>query len=152
MLSPQDLRGTLANDAAGRYGVAGCHSWHNRGVGNTQVFDSVDLKITVYHRHWVTSHLGGTALMPPAKGSIPDEVLQRRPFQIAGHHLSHNEWAKCGGVADLTAEFDTGHQGIKIVWLRQDIGLDLNGIERICSRQTQVAPTLGPDDAGVYPP
>src|SRR5260221_10276719 len=117
MIGSEYFSGAFADNDAGSHGVACRHARHNRGVGNTQVFDSVDLEIAVYHRQWVTSHLGGTALMPPAESSIADEVLQRRPVQVAGHHLSLNEWAKRGGVADLTAEFDTGHQGMKIVWL-----------------------------------
>src|ERR1700730_1809864 len=117
MIGSEYFYGAFADNDAGSHGIAGRHSWHNRGVGNTQVFDSIDLEVGVYDRHGVTPHLGGTALMPPAESSIADEVIQRRPVQVAGHHLSLNEWAKRGGVADLTAEFHTGHQGMKIVRL-----------------------------------
>src|SRR5260221_9849026 len=109
MIGSEYFSGAFADNDAGSHGVACRHARHNRGVGNTQVFDSVDLEIAVYHRQWVTSHLGGTALMPPAKGCIPDKVLQCAPFQVPGYHLSLNEWAKGGGVADLTAEFDPSH-------------------------------------------
>jgi hypothetical protein len=41
MRSPDDLCGTLADDDAGRHGVAGGHARHDRPIGDTQVFDSI---------------------------------------------------------------------------------------------------------------
>ena len=48
MIGFQYFSGALADNDAGSHGVACRHARHNRGVGNTQVFDSVDLEIAVY--------------------------------------------------------------------------------------------------------
>jgi hypothetical protein len=53
----------LANNDAGRHGVAGRYARHDRSIVNTQVLDSIDLELAVYHRHGITSHLGGARLM-----------------------------------------------------------------------------------------
>jgi hypothetical protein len=53
----------LVNDA-GSHGVAGCYAGHDGSIGNTQIFDSIELEIGVYDGHGVTPHFGGTRLMP----------------------------------------------------------------------------------------
>jgi hypothetical protein len=64
MLSPEELCGAFTNNDAGSHSVAGGYAGHDGSIGNTQVFNSVDLEVGVYHRHGITSHLGGTRLMP----------------------------------------------------------------------------------------
>jgi len=136
MGNPHDLCGTLANDDAWSHGVAGCHAWHDRPIRNTQIFDSIDFKIAINHGHGVSSHLGGTRLMPVGHGCIANEVFKLGTFQVSWHHLALDEWAKCGGVAYLAAEFHAGYRGLQIVWVTQTICLNLNGVERIGARQT----------------
>jgi len=43
--------------------------------------------------------------MPVSYDAIADEVLEFCALQISWHHLALGEVAKCGGVADLPAEF-----------------------------------------------
>jgi hypothetical protein len=45
MVDPQDLSGTLANDHTGSHGIAGGHARHDGSIGNTPVFDSIDLRL-----------------------------------------------------------------------------------------------------------
>src|SRR5260370_36867592 len=78
--------------------------------------------------------------MPIGNGGIPDKVFQFSIFQVAWHHLALGERTKRGGVAYLTAEFHAGYSGLHIIWVRQKIRLNLNGIERIGPRQTNTAP------------
>ncbi len=85
--------------------------------------------------------------MPIGNGGIPDKVFQFSIFQVAWHHLALGERTKRGGVAYLTAEFHAGYSGLHIIWVRQKIRLNLNGIERIGPRQTNTASAFRPYDA-----
>jgi hypothetical protein len=64
MLGPEDFCGTLADNDAGRRRIAGRYAGHNRSIGNTQLFNPVDFEVTIDYRHGITSHPGGTRLMP----------------------------------------------------------------------------------------
>src|SRR6266436_7336743 len=126
MLSPQNLCGAFADNDAGSHGVAGRHARHDRSIGNTQVFDSIDLEVGVYDQHGVTPHFGGTRLMPVGTSCIANECFKCRPFQIGRHHLALGERAKRSRVAYLAAKFHTDDRGSKIVWMGQRIFLDLD--------------------------
>ena len=69
-----------------------------------------------------------------------------RPFQIARHHLALGERAKRSRVADFPTKFQTDHRGLQIVGVRQRVFLDLDGVERIGSRQTDPTSALRPRD------
>src|ERR1700756_1571622 len=99
--SPQHLSSTLANDHTGSHCVAGCHARHDRAVSNTKVVDSIDFEMTIYDRHGVSAHLGGTGLMPIGHGGIPDEVVEVGALQITRHDFAFGEWLECHRVADL---------------------------------------------------
>jgi hypothetical protein len=118
MFQPQDLCGTLANDDAGSHRVAGCHAWHDGPIRDTKVCDTIDFEFAINHRHGVLAHLGGAGLVPVARGSIADKVLQFGTFQVAWYHLALSKRSKCGGVAYLAAEFHTGYRGLQVVWVR----------------------------------
>src|SRR5262249_15254105 len=75
VLIPYDLCRTLTDDHTGSHGIAGCHAWHDRSVGNAQVLDAVNFEITIHHRHFVTPHFGGGCLMPKAKRCVADVVF-----------------------------------------------------------------------------
>jgi hypothetical protein len=147
MLRPQDLGDTLANDDAGSHGVAGGHPWHDRAIRHTKVADSIDVQMAIHHRQGISAHLGRAGLMPVGYGGIADEAFELCPFQVAWHHLAPGEGAKRGGVADLSAQFHAGSDSLQIVWVRQKIGLNLDGVERIGPHQKDTASAFGPDDA-----
>ena len=64
MFYPEDFCGTLADNDAGRRGIAGCYAGHNRSIGNTQLFNPLDFEVIIDYRHGFTSHLSGARLMP----------------------------------------------------------------------------------------
>ena len=68
----------------------------------------------------------GTGLLPVARGSIPDKVFELGALQVAWHHLALSKRSKCGGVAYLAAEFHAGDRSLQVVWVREEICLDLN--------------------------
>jgi hypothetical protein len=79
-------------------------------------------------------------LREPSQGTdLANEVFKLGTFQVPRHHLALDEWAKCGGVPDLAAEFHAGYRGLQIVWVRQIIRLNLYRVERIGPRQTEMA-------------
>src|SRR5260221_14255247 len=108
MIGFQYLSGALADNDAGSHGVARCYARHDGSISNAQVFDSIDLEVGVYYRDGITSHLGGTRLMPIGHYRIPDEVFEFSAFQVTRHHLALGERTKCSGVADLAAKLHTG--------------------------------------------
>src|SRR5258708_15080865 len=108
MISSQYFSGALADNDAGSHGVAGCYPRHDGSIGNTQVFDSVDFEIGINHRHGITSHPGGTRLMPEGNDRIPDEVFEFSPFQVTRHHLTLYERAKHNRVTYFATELHTG--------------------------------------------
>src|ERR1700675_3385984 len=110
MIGSEYFSGAVANNDAGSHAVACRHARHDGSIGNTQVFDSIDLEVGVYDRHGVTPHLGGTRLMPEGNDRIPDEVFEFSPFKATRHHLALGERTKCGGVAYLAAELHTGYR------------------------------------------
>src|SRR5258708_33686256 len=64
VLPSQDLCGALADDDTGSHRVARCHARHDGPIRNTKIFDSIDFKLAVNHRHIVLAYLFGTGLMP----------------------------------------------------------------------------------------
>src|SRR5260221_8870075 len=112
MIGFQYFSGALADNDTGSHRVACGHARHDGSIGNTQVFDSIDLEVAINHRHGITSHLGGTRLMPEGNDRIPDEVFEFSPFHFTRHHLALDEWAQCCGVAYLAAELHTGDRGL----------------------------------------
>src|SRR5258708_31871686 len=71
----QEFASAFADDDAGSHGVSGRDTRHDRAIGDAKVFDSIDLKLGVYHRHRIAPHLGSTRLMEVSRGSIANEVL-----------------------------------------------------------------------------
>src|SRR5260370_17353120 len=98
MSLPDHLTGTLADNHAGRHGVAGSDARHDGSVSDTKVLDSVDFEATVHYRHWVSAHLGSTGLMPIGDAGIPDEVFESGAFEIARHHLALHETSENAAV------------------------------------------------------
>ena len=90
----QNLSGTLANYDARRHRVSGCDAWHDGTVSDTKIIDPMNLERSIYDRHRVVSHLGSTCLMPIGACCVTDEVLERRAFEIAWHHLPLDEGAQ----------------------------------------------------------
>src|SRR5260221_13047133 len=84
---PYGLCSAFANDHARSHRIARCDARHDRSVGDTQVFDSINLELGVHDRQGVTSHLSGTGLMPPADRSIAKIVFQCRPLYISSNTL-----------------------------------------------------------------
>jgi len=83
---------------------AGRHARPDGSLGNTQVFNSVDLELPHY-RHGVTSHFsfGGTRLMPVGN----DESRMKfssAAIQVPGVDLSVGERTKCGRSCLFPAE------------------------------------------------
>src|SRR5580700_3105147 len=54
----QDLSSSFADDHARGHGVTGRHAGHDGSVRETEVVDSIDLQLAVYHGHRISSHLG----------------------------------------------------------------------------------------------
>jgi hypothetical protein len=63
---------------------------HNGSIGNTPVFDSLDLEITNYHRYGITHHFGRVGLMSLGTGCVANDV-----FQVSSERVS----APCSAVA-----------------------------------------------------
>jgi hypothetical protein len=80
--------------------------------------------------------------MPLGRRRISDVVFELRSFQIARHNLSFGEGLKCCGVTDLTTEFYAGDCSPHIIWMGEEISLDLNRIARIGTRKTDPSPAL----------
>src|SRR5262249_2843436 len=140
--SPEHLSSTLANDHAGSHRVASCHAWHDRAVSNAKIVDSIDFEMTIYDRHGVSAHLGGTGLMPIGHGGISDEVVEVGALQITRHDFAFDEWLECHRVADLAAELHAGPRGLQIVRVRQEIRFNLNWVKRISASQTETSLTF----------
>src|SRR5262249_39728734 len=51
-----------------------------------------------------------------------------------------SKWSR---ITNLATKFNTSHRGLQIVWVRQRIGLDLDGVVGVRSRQTDTASALG---------
>src|SRR6516165_3135353 len=58
------LCGALADDDAGRHRVAGRHPRQNGSIRNTKAIDTVDLQLSIDHRHRITAHFRSAGLMP----------------------------------------------------------------------------------------
>jgi hypothetical protein len=48
MVGPEDLSGTLADDHTRSHGIAGRQARYDGSIGNTQVFNSIDLELGIY--------------------------------------------------------------------------------------------------------
>src|SRR5262245_39871496 len=66
---------TLTDDHAGSHGVAGCHAWHDRSIGDAKIVDAVDFEVAIHHTHSVPPHFGRGCLMPKAKRCVADVVF-----------------------------------------------------------------------------
>ena len=99
-----------------------------RAIRQPKVADSIDVQMAIHHRHGASAHPGRARLMRVGYGGIADEVFERFPFQVTWHHLAPGERPKRRGVADLSAQFHAGDRSREIVWVRQKIGLNLNGV------------------------
>src|SRR5262245_38522557 len=146
MCGAQYLASAFTDDDAGGHRVASCYARHDRPVCDAKVFDSINFTTAVHNRHVVSPHLGGACLMPVVLDGIADEVFELRTFQGPWHHLAPGEWPERGGVADLAAQFDASYYRSQIVWMRQEISVNLNRIERIGSSQSDAASAFRPGD------
>ena len=64
----QYVSGTFTDDYTGSHRVSGCDARQDRTIRDAKVLDPVHFKIAVNHRHGVSTHLGGTGLVPVARG------------------------------------------------------------------------------------
>src|SRR4030081_820942 len=80
MISLQYLCAALADDDAGRHGIAGGDVRHDRAVRNAQSVDAVDAKIPVHYRQVAPAHLARAGMMPERQGGVAYERFQ---FDIA---------------------------------------------------------------------
>src|SRR3981081_2673250 len=85
--------------------------------------------------------------MPIGACCVADEVLERRAFEIARHHFPLDEGTQRTLVADFAAKLDARYRGLHIIRVRQCVGLDLDWITRIGSRQADAASALRPREA-----
>src|SRR5215475_12428498 len=76
---------------------------------------------------------------------VPDEVFQLRSLERSWHHLALRITPQRRGVADLPTEPNTSDRGPQIVWMRECIGFNLDGIVVVGSGQSDPALTLRPD-------
>src|SRR5260370_29812593 len=113
--SLQHFSCAFPNDNAGGHSVAGRYPRHNGTVCNTQVIDSIYLKLAVYDRHGVPSHLCGTRLMPTCDNRISNKVFQRFSLHLPWYHLASYERPQCSGVSYLATEFHAPDHGLQIV-------------------------------------
>jgi hypothetical protein len=51
--------------------------------GDPKIFDSIDFKVAINHRHGVSTHLRCTRLVPEARGCIANEVFKLATFQLS---------------------------------------------------------------------
>src|SRR5215510_2002121 len=144
--STQHLSSTLANDHAGGHRVADCHAWHDRAVSNAKSLDSIDFERAIHHTHGVPPHFGRGCLMPKAKRCVADVVFQFWAIQVARHDLSLNKRTKSAGVAYLATKFYTREYGLSIVWVREIIRFNLNGIGGIGTGKADTTTTLWLND------
>src|SRR6516164_5077636 len=65
----------LSDNDAGRHGVAGCHTWHDRPIGDAKVVDSVDFEVAIHRTLGVSPHFGGGCLMPKDERCVANVLL-----------------------------------------------------------------------------
>jgi hypothetical protein len=139
----EDFCGTLADDDAGRHGIAGGHARHNRAVCNAKVFDPIDFKLTVYDRHRIAPHFRGTRLMVVSGRRIANEVFYWSSPKIARHDFAFCEWSKRGRIANLATKFHVRYCGLQVIRVGQRIGLDLDRVVGVGSGQANLSATSG---------
>ena len=71
---------------------------------------------------------------------------------VARHHLSLGERAKRSRIPDFPAKLDAGYGGFQVLWVREHIVLDPNGVERGWSRQTDLTSAFWACDASEQGP
>jgi len=49
VVTPQDFSSTFADDDAGSHGVAGGHTRHDGAIGDSEILNSIDLKLGVHN-------------------------------------------------------------------------------------------------------
>ena len=84
----QDFGGALADDDAGGHGVSRRDAGHDGSVGNTKMFDTVNLQIAIHDGHGISAHFGRAGFMPVADGRVAHELLQFWPGRIARHDFA----------------------------------------------------------------
>ena len=124
----QQNGGAFADDDAGRHGVPGRHSRHDRGVRDPEALDPMDLKRRVHDRHFVEPHSRGSALVPERDEAVAYELLQLNSIEFSGRNLARGVWAKSRRIADLTGLLDANHQVLQVIQVRQIIRLNIEGI------------------------
>ena len=142
MLSLQYFRGPFPYNYAGRHGVAGCYARHDRSVGDTKPFDSINLEVTINNGHRIAPYFGGTGLMRICGGSFADEVLQVDAIQIARHYFPLCVAPKGSGVPNFTTELHARDRCLHIVRMRQEIVFNLNRVQRVWPCQADLSATL----------
>jgi hypothetical protein len=73
----QKIGRSLADDHAGRHGVAGGDPWKNGRVSDAQAIDAVHPQLAIDDGKRVSPHLGRAALMPITDSPVAHEVFQR---------------------------------------------------------------------------
>src|SRR5260370_8676290 len=78
---------------------------------------------------------------------MPPDLLQRRAFQASRCYLVLKERMKNVRACYIPTQVYSGSHGLQVAWILKDVGVYLDRIKRIRSRQTEVTSTLGPYDA-----
>jgi hypothetical protein len=61
---------------------------HDGSVGNTKMFDAVNLQIAIHDGHGISAHFGCTGFMPVTDGRVAYEFLQFWPGHVARHDFA----------------------------------------------------------------
>src|ERR1700742_3754748 len=88
-------RRTFANDDAGCHGIACRHPRHDRAISDTQALDAVDPERTVYHRTFITPHLGRARVMMIRSRGVAYEIFKLIWRTRTGHDLALRELGEC---------------------------------------------------------
>src|SRR6516162_847994 len=104
------LCGALADDDAGRHRVAGRHPRQNGSIRNTKAIDTVDLQLSIDHRHRITAHFRSAGLMPVRNEPISKELLQLWHAYRTGRHFTSRERAQRKRIADLASHAQSGDE------------------------------------------
>ena len=111
----QDFGGALADDDAGGHGVSRRDAGHDRSVGNTKMFDAVNLQIAIHDGHGISAHFGCAGFMPVTDGRVANELLEFWSRQVARHYFTLDKLSQWSRVADFSAELYAGNRRFEIV-------------------------------------
>src|SRR3979411_437095 len=85
-------------------------------------------------------------------GLIANEVFQCSSSQVARHDFAFCEGTKRSRIANLATKFHARCCGLQVVRVGQRIGLDLDRVVRVGSRQANLTATLRSYDSSIHCP